>query len=99
MHDQLKDKKLDELNENLAGINKKMGNFWFSFGRGVLSGFGYVLGAGVAIILIGWFLTVVGVFEPLKNTAEQWREAFQATQGTTNSIISPGTTVETAPAE
>ncbi len=90
MHDQLKDKKLDELNANLAGINNKLGNYWFAFGKGLLSGLGSVLGAGIAIILIGWFLNVIGVIPALSNTATQWREAFQATQQSANLI--PGGT-------
>lgn len=100
MLDQLKEKKLEELNDNLSGINTKLGNFWYSFARGLLSGFGYVLGAGVAIILIGWFLTVLGVFEPLKNTVEEWREAFQATSSAGTLIpVDSGTQTESVPAE
>jgi hypothetical protein len=95
MHEQLKDKKLDELNQNLAGINSKLGNLWFAFGKGLLTGLGSVLGAGIAIILIGWFLNVIGVIPALSNTAEQWREAFQATQQSANVIPQPeGTPVE-----
>ena len=90
MVDQIKDKKIDELNTNLAGINSKLGNMWFAFGKGLLTGLGSVLGAGIAIILIGWFLNVIGVIPALSNTATQWREAFQATQQSTG-IIPPGT--------
>lgn len=94
MLDQIKDKKLEELNINLAGINSKLGNLWFSFAKGLLTGLGSVLGAGLAIILIGWFLNVIGVIPALSNTATQWREAFQATQQSTG-IIPTGTESET----
>lgn len=80
MLDQLKEKKLEELNTNLEGINRKMGNLWFAFGVGLLRGFGSILGAGIAVILIGWFLNVIGVIPALQNSATQWREAFQSTQ-------------------
>lgn len=80
MLDQLKDKRLEELNTNLEGINSKMGNLWFALGKGLLTGFGSVLGAGIAVILIGWFLNVIGVIPALQNSATQWREAFQSTQ-------------------
>lgn len=91
MHEQLKDKKLDELNQNLANINSKLGNMWFAFGKGLLTGLGSVLGAGIAIILIGWFLNIIGVIPALSNTATQWREAFQATQESANIIpTAPG---------
>lgn len=80
MHEQLKDKKLDELNDNLSGINSKLGNYWSAFFKGLLTGLGSVLGAGVAIILIGWFLNVIGVIPALSKSAEQWRNAFQQNQ-------------------
>ncbi len=103
MLDNLKDKRLEELNQNLGEINRKLGSFWFSFGRGLLTGLGSVLGAGIAIILIGWFLNVIGVIPALSNTATQWREAFQSTQSTTTNLIPAGgsdaTGSESAPAE
>jgi len=77
---EIKDSKLDELNENLDQINRKMGNFWFSFVRGLLTGFGSILGAGLAIILIGWFLNIIGVIPAFQKQAEQWRDVFQQTQ-------------------
>ena len=92
MLDQIKDKKLEELNTNLAGINRSLGSYWFVFGKGLLYGLGSVLGAGMAIILIGWFLNVIGVIPALSNTATQWREAFQATTDTKNFIPSTDTT-------
>jgi hypothetical protein len=82
MLDQLKDRRLEELNKNLAEINSKMGNWWMSLGKGFLVGLGSVLGAGIAVILIGWFLNVIGVIPALSDTAEKWREAFQQTQST-----------------
>lgn len=80
MLDNLKDKRLEDLNANLEGINRKLGNLWFAFGKGLLTGFGSILGAGIAVILIGWFLNVIGVIPALQNSATQWREAFQSTQ-------------------
>lgn len=84
MLDQIKDKRLEELNKNLADINSKLGNFWFAFGKGLLTGFGSVLGAGLAVILIGWFLNIVGVIPALQNTAEEWRNVFQQNTDTKN---------------
>lgn len=80
MLDNLKDSRLEELNENLEQINRKLGNFWYSFIRGVLTGFGSILGAGLAIILIGWFLNIVGVIPAFQKQADEWRNVFQQTQ-------------------
>lgn len=95
MIEQFNDKRLEEINENLEGINRKLGNIWFSFGKGLLTGLGSVLGAGLAIILIGWFLNVIGVIPALSNTATQWREAFQASTDAKN-YIAPSTDDTTA---
>lgn len=92
MLDQIKDKRLDELNQNLSGINKKLGSMWFAFGKGLLYGLGSVLGAGIAIILIGWFLNVIGVIPALRDSADQWREAFQQTTDVKNLVPVTDTT-------
>jgi hypothetical protein len=89
MLDQIKDKKLEELNKNLEGINRSLSNHWFALGKGILYGLGSVLGAGMAIILIGWFLNVIGVIPALSNTATQWREAFQSSTDVKNYIAPP----------
>jgi hypothetical protein len=94
MHEQLNEKKLEELNENLQGINRNLSNYWLALGKGVLYGLGTVLGAGIAIILIGWFLNVIGVIPALSNTATQWREAFQASTDAKNYIAPADTTTE-----
>ncbi len=80
MLDNLKDKKIEELNANLGKLTRQMGSYWLALGKGLLYGFGTVLGAGVAIILIGWFLNIIGVIPALKTSADQWRSAFQQTQ-------------------
>jgi ABC-type transport system involved in cytochrome c biogenesis permease subunit len=80
MLDNLKDKKIEELNANLGKLTRQMGSYWLALGKGLLYGFGTVLGAGVAIILIGWFLNIIGVIPALKSSADSWRSAFQQTQ-------------------
>lgn len=77
-----------EFNENLTRLNKRMSSMWLAFGKGVLGGLGSVLGAGIAIILIGWFLNVIGVIPAFQRQAEQWRDVFQQTQNG-QSIITP----------
>ncbi len=80
MNDLYKDKRLTEINDNLTKMNYKMGNYWFLVGRGVLAGFGSVLGAGIAIILIGWFLNIIGVIPALRGYADDFRSAIQQSQ-------------------
>ena len=61
---------------------------WLAFGKGVLGGLGSVLGAGIALILIGWFLNVIGVIPALRQQADEWRQVFEQTQSA-SSIIAP----------
>lgn len=84
------EKQVRELNENLAKVSNRLGNVWLSFGKGVLTGFGSVLGAGLAIILIGWFLNVIGVIPAFQQTAEEWRSIFTETQNDRSFVPSNG---------
>ncbi|MEZ4180316.1 MAG: hypothetical protein R3B41_02255 [Candidatus Doudnabacteria bacterium] len=77
------EQQIKEINHRLEIISGRMGNVWLSFVKGMLTGFGYVLGAGLAIILIGWFLNVIGVISPLTETANEWKEIFQNSQNQT----------------
>jgi hypothetical protein len=88
MNDFFKDKRLTEINDNLDKINSRMGNYWFAFGRGLLTGFGSVLGAGIAILLIGWFLNIIGVIPAFKSYTDDLRNAFDQTQNNKSFIPS-----------
>ncbi|HAG27587.1 TPA: hypothetical protein DCG61_02305 [Patescibacteria group bacterium] len=81
------EKEIRELNENLVKLNKRFGSPWIALGKGFIGGLGSVLGAGLAIILIGWFLNVIGVIPAFQRQADQWREVFDQTSA--QSIISP----------
>jgi len=89
MNEHLKDKRIDDLNENLDQINYKLGNFWFSFIKGLLSGFGSILGAGLAVIVIGWFLNIVGIIPTFQRQAEEWRQVFIQSQNDKNLEAGP----------
>jgi hypothetical protein len=97
MNDFTRDKKIEEISENLAIITKKFGNGWIAFSMGVLKGFGSVLGAGLAIILIGWVLNIIGVIPALKNTTEDLKKIFeQGQQSTTQVLPTPESTTNPA---
>ncbi|HMR55130.1 MAG TPA: hypothetical protein PKD34_00875 [Candidatus Doudnabacteria bacterium] len=80
------EKEFRELNENLAKLNRRFSSPWIALGKGFIGGLGSVLGAGLAIILIGWFLNVIGVIPAFQRQAEQWREVFDQNS---QSIITP----------
>lgn len=66
--------KLDSINKDLNQINKKTGSLWRAFFTGMLSGLGSVIGAAIAVLVIGWILNRIGVIPSLKNQAGEWKQ-------------------------
>ena len=65
----MSDQDMREFHENVNKLNKTMGSYWLSLVRGLFTGFGSVLGAGLAILLIGWFLNIIGVIPAFQKQA------------------------------
>lgn len=84
----ISEKEFREFNQNLQTLNNRLGSVWLNLGKGFVAGFGSVLGAGIAIILIGWFLNVIGVIPAFKQQAESWRDVF-IQQQSSGTFISP----------
>ncbi len=70
------EKQVEEISQNVELIRIKTGGSWTAFFRGILTGFGSVIGAFVAILIIGWALNVVGIIPAFKQQAESWRQVF-----------------------
>lgn len=92
MNNTTPDREIKELTENMSRLNRTMSSPWLSFGKGLLGGLGSVLGAGIAIILIGWFLNVIGVIPAFREQADQWREVFQQSRDSASIIAPSGST-------
>ena len=82
------DQDMKELNQNLANINKQFGNHWLSLSKGMLLGLGSVVGAALAVTLIGWFLNVIGVIPAFQDEAAKWQQILEQSQNP-QSIIPP----------
>ena len=95
MNEQFDNNKLSQINENLTKIEKKLGSYWTALFKGLLYGLGTVIGAAMAIILIGWFLNIIGVIPALKKTSDQWRSAIQQVQENKSFVPSETTTTTT----
>ena len=80
MDDQNFGKHIAELNQNVAKINKRIGGSAMALWRGMLAGFGYIIGASIAILIIGWILNVVGVIPSLTAQVTSLKEIVQQAQ-------------------
>jgi len=73
-------KNVSEINDHVAQISRKVGGSWLALWRGILTGFGYIIGALIAVIIIGWVLNIVGVIPAFKNQVESLKNTFQQAQ-------------------
>jgi hypothetical protein len=71
---------LEQINNNVEEISHKVGGSWHALWRGILSGFGYVIGAFVAILIIGWVLNIIGIIPAFKQQVESLKDTLQQTQ-------------------
>ncbi len=85
----MSDKEIQSLNENIQKLNNKLNSPLLTLFKGILTGLGSVIGAGIAIILIGWFLNVIGVIPAFQKQAQEWREAFMQTQQGSQDYVAP----------
>ena len=65
-----------EINE----VSDKLGGNGWAFFRGLLGGFGSVIGAFLALLIIGWALIIIGIIPALKNKVDQWQATLQSAQ-------------------
>ena len=80
MNDEIQ-RQVEEINENVEIIRIKTGGNWTAFFRGVLAGFGSVVGAFIAILIIGWVLNIVGIIPAFRQQANNWRDTFLQASG------------------
>jgi hypothetical protein len=73
-------RQMAEINENVAKINRRIGGNGMSLWRGILSGFGYIVGAFIAVLIIGWVLNAIGVIPAFKQQVESLKDALRQAQ-------------------
>jgi hypothetical protein len=69
-----------EIRETVSQINRRIGGSWHALWRGILTGFGYLLGAFVAILIIGVILNIVGIIPAFKQQVTSFKDALQQVQ-------------------
>lgn len=71
---------LQNIENEIGEVSDKLGgNFW-AFFRGLIGGFGSVIGAFLALLIIGWVLNIIGIIPALKNQVDQWQGTLQSAQ-------------------
>ncbi len=70
-------REVEEINKSVQLVALKLGGNWTAILRGVLAGFGSVIGAFMALAIIGWILNIVGIIPAFHQQADLWRESLQ----------------------
>lgn len=84
------DPELKQYLETLNGSVVKAGQglpWWRTLLNGVMSGLGSVVGVGIAVILVGWLLNIIGIIPAFQREADSWRQLLQQTQQQKTQIL------------
>lgn len=73
-------KHIEDIRQNVDTINRRVGGNGTVLWRGIVSGFGYLVGAFVAIIIVGLILNVVGIIPAFKNQVESLQHSLEQAQ-------------------
>lgn len=71
---------LENIEKQLVSINRKTPTSLGALGRGVITGFGSVLGVVIAITIIGFVLNILGIIPAFKNEADSWKSILNQAQ-------------------
>jgi len=83
MNEQEIQKQLVDINNNLVQIRKNTRiNIWRSFFTGTFSALGSVIGAAIALAIIGLVLNAVGVIPAFTEQVNSWKQTIDKLQQT-----------------
>jgi len=73
---------LQNIKKELSHLDKTSNGTWHTLWRGAVYGAGYVIGAVIIIVVIGWILNIVGIIPALARQVAEFRTALQNFSGT-----------------
>ena len=79
------EKNLEKIENKLSHLDRETTGTWRTLWHGVVYGAGYVIGAIIIIIVVGWILNIVGVIPVLAHQAAEFRTALQNFEGRSSS--------------
>ncbi len=75
-------KDLRKIENELSHMDKASNGMWRTLWRGGIYGAGYVLGAVLVIVIVGWILNAIGVIPALAHQVTEFRTALENIGGT-----------------
>lgn len=73
---------LETIEKELINLRDGNNSLHHNLIRGIVYGAGYIVGAVLIILIIGWILNIVGVIPALSNQVNEFRTALQRINGT-----------------
>lgn len=74
-------KHLENIEKEIIILRKVTTGVKFTFFRGVVYGAGYIIGAVLIIIIIGWILNIIGVIPAFSTQVKEFRSALERIAG------------------
>ena len=68
---------LADIKRELENIDRKIGGTGSAFVRGIVWGAGYIIGAALIIVVIGWILNIIGVIPAFQNQVNDFRQVLE----------------------
>lgn len=68
---------LEKFHKQLANLEEKREGLWWAFLRGIMTGFGSILGVAIALAIAGYILNVIGVIPAFREQAKNWQQTLE----------------------
>lgn len=72
---------LETIERELTDLRKGSNSLWSTLARGAIYGAGYIVGAVLIIIIVGWILNIIGIIPALNDQVDEFRSALQRIGG------------------
>lgn len=66
---------LERIEAELVHMRKETVSLKSSLVRGLIYGAGYILGAALILVIIGWVLNIVGIIPAFNNSVKEFKDA------------------------
>jgi hypothetical protein len=77
---------LEKIETELSRMRMESTGVWRTLWRGCIYGAGYVIGAVLIIVIIGWILNIIGVIPALDHQVTEFRTALENISGSVKQI-------------